>query len=308
MAVSIASRSVLAAALPLAETFFKAETPLKIVRSIHLMLRRKTPTGCLLGVFLCLLVACGESASTVLAPPSDKGAPCASLTAPAAQSKERVEVAAVVDGDTLRLKDGRTVRVLGINAPEVGRRGQPGEPFSRVAANEARSFLKHSSRILLVPGQEREDRYGRLLAHVYRDDGASLEAHLLTQGLAFHSPVPPNLAQGDCYATLESEARQAKLGIWSDNGIAPVVGGEVDSGGYQRVRGQVTSVAFRRHWWIELDHRFTAVIQPADQSRFERSQVAAWQGKTVEIKGWVYAVNGELRMKLETPWVIRFIE
>ena len=200
------------------------------------------------------------------------------------------------------------MRVLGINAPEVGRRGQPGEPFSRVASNEAQAFLKHSSHILLVPGQEREDRYGRLLAHVYRDDGASLEAHLLTQGLAFHSPVPPNLAQGDCYAALEAQARQAKLGIWSDRGIPPVAGDRVDSGGYQRVRGQVTSVSFRRNWWIELDDHFTAVIQPADQGRFERHEVAAWQGKTVEIKGWVYAVNGELRMKLETPWVIRTVD
>lgn len=309
------------------------------------MPRHKTPAGLLVGVFLCLLVGCGESVSADLVATTSTESACASLSPstrgvppayvepsahrepsadkepsaykepsahiePSAGKAEWAELAGVIDGDTLRLKDGRTVRVLSINAPELGRRGQPGEPFSRVASNAAQAFLNESHRsgprrIRLVPGQQNADRYGRVLAHVYRADGASLEEHLLAQGLAFHSPVPPNLARSDCYAELERRARKARLGIWSDRGIHPTAAREVNSGGYQRVRGQVTLVSFRRNWWLELDNRFTVVIHPPDQHRFEREDIAAWQGKTVEIQGWVYPVRGELRMKLETPWVIR---
>lgn len=264
------------------------------------MMRKKTPTGFLAGVFLCLLVACGQQAPSALATAPHNSPACTPLP-----GGEWAELAGVVDGDTLRLKDGRTVRVLGINAPEVGRRGAAGEPFSRAASSEARSFLQNNPRIRLVPGEERKDRYGRLLAHVYRSDGASLEEQLLAQGLAFHTPVPPNLAQADCYAALESQARVARQGIWSDRGIQPTAAASVKEGGYQRVRGQITAVSFRRNWWIELDDTFTVVIPPADQGRFTRNDVTSWQGRRVEIKGWVYAANGEWRMKLETPWVIR---
>lgn len=263
---------------------------------------RKTPTGFLLGVFLCLFIA---FAGSVDARPVAHASPSSCIALPGG---EWAELAAVVDGDTLRLADGRTVRVLGINAPETGRRGQPGEPFSRVASGEAQAFLKGVKRVRLVVGQEREDRYGRLLAHVYRPDGANLEERLLRKGLAFHTPVPPNLTQAECYAALEEQARRERLGIWSNRGIAPIMAVDVSAGGYQRVRGRVTSVEFRRNWWLSLDDHFTVVVYPADQVHFRRDEIAAWQGRDVEVKGWVFSVRGDWRMKLETPWVIRAVE
>lgn len=264
------------------------------------MLHQKTPTGLLLGVFLCLFIA--------FAAPTSARADASHSACTPLRNGEWVELAAVVDGDTLRLKDGRSVRVLSINAPEMGRRGQPGQPFSRVATREAQAFFKGVKRLRLVIGPEREDRYGRLLANVYRPDGTNLEEHLLKKGLAFHAPVPPNLAQAECYAELEQVARRERLGIWGDRGFTAIAARDVSTGGYQRVRGRVTSVDFRHSWWLSLDDRFTVAIYPIDQARFHRDEIARWQGQEVEIKGWVFAVNGQWRMKLETPWVIRTVE
>ncbi len=262
---------------------------------------QKTPAALLAGVFLCLLFAL---AGPLVARASTAGSVDACIPLPGG---EWAELARVVDGDTLRLADGRSVRVLGINATETGRRGQPDEPYAREATRQAQAFLAGQDRVRLVTGLEPQDRYGRLLAHVYRPDGASLEEALLRRGLAFHSPVPPNLTQAECYAALEAQARGEELGIWSDDGVAPVAAAEVSRGGYQRIRGTVTAIDFRRSWWLSLDDSFTVVVYPDDQVHFTREAIEALEGQDIEIKGWVFPVRGELRVKLETPWVLQVL-
>ena len=72
----------------------------------------------------------------------------------------------VIDGDTLRLKDGRKVRVMAIDTPElVGENGHP-QAWAKEARDAAVEFFQHSSKVGLKSGLDKHDRYGRLLAHV----------------------------------------------------------------------------------------------------------------------------------------------
>ena len=82
-----------------------------------------------------------------------------------------------MDGDTLRLPDGRRVRLPSIDAPELGR------PF----ATEAAAFLASrlaGRRLSLHPPDPPRDDYGRLLADVAAD-GESVSAALVERGLAW---------------------------------------------------------------------------------------------------------------------------
>src|SRR5574337_1328007 len=81
------------------------------------------------------------------------------LTAPVA-TDELVRVKRVYDGDTVLLEDGRTVRYLGINAPEFQ------EPFY-LKAKRSNESLVMGRNIRLELDQERTDGYGRVLAYVY---------------------------------------------------------------------------------------------------------------------------------------------
>src|SRR5512143_1229238 len=94
---------------------------------------------------------------------------------PADRTDEEVRVAFVYDGDTVRLDDGRKIRLAGINAPEVAKQEQSAEPL----ANEARAYVSHlfdkDRRVRLRFEHERQDRYGRLLAHLFLQDGSSVE-------------------------------------------------------------------------------------------------------------------------------------
>jgi endonuclease YncB( thermonuclease family) len=57
---------------------------------------------------------------------------------------ETVSVSQVVDGDTLRLKDGRLIRFIGINTPELARKEKPAEPLAKKARKVLQSLLEKS--------------------------------------------------------------------------------------------------------------------------------------------------------------------
>ena len=59
----------------------------------------------------------------------------AQVFCPAPSTVDTFKVQRVVDGDTVRLKDGRSVRMIGVNTPETGKKGRSDEPFA-VAARE----------------------------------------------------------------------------------------------------------------------------------------------------------------------------
>ncbi|MGK2913671.1 MAG: thermonuclease family protein [Porticoccaceae bacterium] len=223
---------------------------------------------------------------------------------------ETAVVTQIFDGDTLRLDDGRHIRVLGINTPELGHGSGPDEPYARAALDATRAFLGATSSgttstVALVFDRQREDRYHRQLAHVYRDDGANLESHLLAKGLAFAIAIPPNLSLAPCLSALAQQARQAKVGLWRS---APVDAGALRAGGYQRVRGRVVHVNFAKAWWVELEGGIAAVIYPEHQPYFSREVVAGWTGQVLELQGWVYAAQWrgkrQWRVKLQTPFAV----
>jgi micrococcal nuclease len=66
------------------------------------------------------------------------------------------------------------------------------------------------------PTQAERDRYGRLLAYVYREpDGAFVNAHLVRDGYARTLTIAPNVAHANQFAQLARSARQSGRGLWS---------------------------------------------------------------------------------------------
>lgn len=220
---------------------------------------------------------------------------------------EVVRVSSVHDGDTLTLSDGRKVRLLGVNATEVAREGRPNEPFAKQAKQAAKKFLDKAKRTELLTDTEIKDHYGRWLGHIYNELGESLEQHLLKQGLGYHVAIPPNLSLAECLDQAEQQAQDNQLGLWGSKGISPVKAKLVKRGGFQRVRGRVTTANTGKHWRIELDNYLTVMLYSEYQHRFTRKWFERLQGKNVEIQGWVYKSRGEWRMKLETPYGIELL-
>ncbi|MEN6406773.1 MAG: thermonuclease family protein [Thermoguttaceae bacterium] len=127
-------------------------------------------------------------------------------------------VARVVDGDTLVLADGKQrVRLIGADTPETVKRDWPVEPWGPEATAFTQKFLADGdNRVRLEFDAERHDKYGRLLAYVWRGD-QMLNEELIRAGLAraelwYHYSE----AKKDRFRRAELDAKAARRGIWSD--------------------------------------------------------------------------------------------
>ncbi|ARU90112.1 thermonuclease family protein [Pseudomonas sp. M30-35] len=206
---------------------------------------------------------------------------------PTAGEAPVVSVSRVVDGDTLRLADGRSVRLIGINTPEMAGKGRTVEPYAEQAKRRLSALVAASDgRIALQVGVEPKDRYGRTLAHVYDTQGRSLEAQLLAEGLGYWVAVAPNLEQRQCLQVAEQTARVAKLGIWRN---PPFITPEaLNAGGFALVRGTVRRVQRNRGGiWLEMGGSLVLRV-PVDQAdAFSKAQGQDLVGRAVEARGWV---------------------
>ncbi|KPG89160.1 nuclease [Pseudomonas sp. RIT-PI-q] len=206
---------------------------------------------------------------------------------PAPGGLTSVAVQRVVDGDTLRLADGRSVRMIGLNTPELGKKGRSDEPFAVAARKRLEALVAASDgRVGLLPGKESKDHYGRTLAHVYSAEGANLEAQMLAEGLGFQVAVAPNVDLVDCQQAAERSARQAGLGIWRQS---PVLKAEqINASGFAVLSGRVSKVQRNRGGvWIELQDSVVLRVAPNFFGQFDLASLQRLEGKQVEARGWI---------------------
>jgi micrococcal nuclease len=130
-----------------------------------------------------------------------------------------VTVKDVVDGDTLRVtglrKGTGLVRLIGIDAPETGEGRTTRECFGPEAWRWLVEQVPRGSRVRLVFDEGERDRFGRVLAYVYRADGTFLNAALVTNGFARTMTMRPNVRHAKELQELERRARSQKRGLWA---------------------------------------------------------------------------------------------
>lgn len=168
--------------------------------------RRASYVGGVTGRFVFLLILAAALAGG-----------CEATTAPPGDSRTG-EVVRVVDGDTIhvRLPGGTTekVRYIGIDTPESVKPDTPVECFAK-AASARNAELVGGERVRLRTDVEERDRYGRLLAYVYRvRDDVFVNAALVREGYATQLTIPPNVAHAEEFRRLAAAARAAGRGLW----------------------------------------------------------------------------------------------
>lgn len=130
-------------------------------------------------------------------------------------------VTSVVDGDTIKVKSKgfeTTVRLVGIDTPETRHPSKPVQCFGPAASSRTKALLPAGQRVRLVTDdtQDTRDRYGRLLAYVYRAGKAgSVNLALVRTGYAKVYIYGGNpFIHADAFRRAESRARSAKRGLW----------------------------------------------------------------------------------------------
>ena len=124
----------------------------------------------------------------------------------------------IIDGDTIEIRGSETVRLLGIDTPELG------EPYADDAKWALYYWVAHKT-LRLEFDEEQRDIYNRLLAFIYvetEDDGWVLvNTEILRAGMATLLFIPPNGRYRDVFDAALEEAQLARVGLWGS------VGGEL---------------------------------------------------------------------------------
>jgi endonuclease YncB( thermonuclease family) len=206
------------------------------------------------------------------------------------ESQGEGHVAAIVDARSVRLDDGREIRLTGI------------EPTA--TTKQALTSLLAGRDVTLRGTDDTPDRYGRQVAIMFTGESdTSVQATLLAQGDAI---VSAEIADKDCAAALmssEAEARRQKKGNWADpsaikNAESPddilagigrfvVVEGKVLS---VRQAGATTYLNFGRNWTRGFAVTISRRIVPA----FESAGITlkSMENRRIRVRGWVEGTAG----------------
>ena len=236
---------------------------------------------------------------------SDKPSPDAKKIAIKA-TDDFFNVKTVYDGDTIVLENGRKIRFLGINTPEVAHPNKSGDAGGEDAKTWLINKLKNT-RVRLEMGIEKTDKYNRTLAHLFTEKKDHLNLQLVEAGLAEVSIYPPNLTYVDELVAAETRAEQARRGIWQRPEYAAIaVNALTDAGhaGWTRLVGKVTAIRqTKQSIYLTLSERFEARIEKSNVALFP--DVNSYQGQTVEVRGWLSKNKQRFSMLLRHPSAIK---
>lgn len=118
-----------------------------------------------------------------------------------------IRVSDVIDGDTIRIRDNKIVRLIGINAPETN------EPCYSEAKEKLEKLIEYK-KVRLEKDVKDKDEYGRLLRYVYVDD-LFVNSEMIRLGLAKFEEIGPNTKYSSLFLDLENKARKARRCIWN---------------------------------------------------------------------------------------------
>ena len=158
--------------------------------------------------------------------PESRGSSASSTTASNSLSSTTALAAAdegvvtkVVDGDTIHVRFGganETIRLIGINTPETVDPRKPVQCFGAEAKTRMKDLLPIGTLVRLERDAEARDKYGRLLAYVYRtSDNAFINLTMAQEGFADVMTIAPNVAHSEDFVAAVRLARDAGVGLWS---------------------------------------------------------------------------------------------
>ncbi|MBP7462263.1 MAG: thermonuclease family protein [Candidatus Delongbacteria bacterium] len=131
-------------------------------------------------------------------------------------SRHALHIVEVVDGDTIRLSNGETIRLLGIDTPEI----HDERTSVQFYGHKASEFLHHlalNQEVLLQFESIRRDKYNRVLAYVtLRQSGLCLNEEMIRQGYAFVYTRFP-FQRFEQFRKLQIEAIHSGRGLWAES-------------------------------------------------------------------------------------------
>ncbi|EKE12185.1 MAG: hypothetical protein ACD_13C00277G0001, partial [uncultured bacterium] len=130
------------------------------------------------------------------------------------------QVLTVIDGDTIYVNVGgnsESVRLIGVDTPEIARENQPLECFGLEASNKTKELLENQRvRMEADESQSDRDQFGRLLRFVFLEDGTNFNELLVREGFAHELTYDGEYKYRNQFIIAQTTAQNEGLGLWRD--------------------------------------------------------------------------------------------
>src|SRR3989344_597130 len=176
-------------------------------------------------------------------------------------------VTKVVDGDTIAVNmngKNETIRLIGLDTPETVDPRKPVQCFGEEASKKAKEILTGKSvRIEMDASQGERDKYGRLLAYVFLEDGTLFNQLMIAQGFGHEYTYNLPYKYQEEFKEAEKLAREEKKGLWAPEACAqsagivspnPVTSAVAFSGSYDCAKNVYNCSSFKTQ--AEAQHVF----------------------------------------------------
>lgn len=136
----------------------------------------------------------------------------------ASVSRETAKVSKVVDGDTIKVlinNQEDTVRLIGIDSPEIVDEKKPAQCFGKEASSKAKEVLTGKAIVLESDStQGKRDEYGRLLRYVFLDN-LNINKFMISEGYAREYTFKGKIYKYQSeFIQAEKKARIGNRGLW----------------------------------------------------------------------------------------------
>jgi len=215
--------------------------------------------------------------------------------------RETGYVAAAVDTVSYELADGRELRLEGLGSPRAPAHRDGPWPILEEATDDARDLIGTGA-ISFAPTEE-PDRYGRVIAQVWLEDGIWLNGALVERGLARAETTVDQRRCAIEVLALEATARANRRGMWRLSVYDVREGLETSAytNDFQIVRGRIVEAAEVRgriylNFGTDWRTDFTVTIAPRDVAMFAEAGLdpLSWGGRAIRVRGWLEWYNGPM--------------
>ncbi|MGY6277606.1 thermonuclease family protein [Methylomonas sp. MgM2] len=224
-------------------------------------------------------------------------------------SDSYVIVEKVFDGDTILLKSGQKVRLLGINTPEVAGRNKEAEPGGEKAKAWLQRQLEHK-KVRLEHDVEKQDKYRRSLAYVFSDDKRLINLELVREGLATVNIYPPNLKYVDALLAAQNQAELENLGIWHDSAYARKDVKSLTKNnyrGWKRITGRIQDLKkTKKYSYLKFSGKAGVRIENENLNLFP--PLGKYVGKKIEARGWPIKQKDQFIIPVRHPGELKILD
>lgn len=127
---------------------------------------------------------------------------------------KNVQAEWIPDGDTVHLRSGEKVRLVGIDTPETGKDGKPAQYGAKAAKKRLRHLLK-GQQLTIRSVKPHRDKYDRILGEVFLPNGTLVNELLLREGHAYYywfKGLPQQIKSR--YRNAQNQAILGGAGFW----------------------------------------------------------------------------------------------